>query len=178
MKRINRKTSLAFYGNINLVRGYCSKRKTNSFIIDGFLQCCDKYVGKQFINPTNVQYMNAPKQKRKPLGSTDKQVILENQNNKCIYCGEEFGNVVMVNGKTYPAYPVWDHVIPFSMSFNNHANNYVASCQICNAIKTDKFFDSLEDASQFIMEERNKKGIGSEKNNALDRLKFDELTHK
>ena len=49
-------------------------------------------------------------------------------------------------------------MIPWCYGYDNRVVNFVASCHICNAIKTDKIFDTPEQARGYIIERREKKG--------------------
>ncbi len=86
---------------------------------------------------------------RKPLAKTVKALILSAQNNSCIYCGVEF---ILLT-------PSFDHFIPWAWHKTRRYDNYVASCQMCNNIKSDKLFESVQHASDYIRDVRVNRGL-------------------
>lgn len=76
-------------------------------------------------------------------------IILKRQDNKCLYCGTPF---------IYEA-PHFDHFIPLSFLRRSSLENFVAACQLCNNIKSDKVFDSLEDVRKHIRVRRIGRGL-------------------
>jgi hypothetical protein len=83
---------------------------------------------------------------RKPLGRLHKRKLLEQQNHQCYYCGADLNEFGI---KTH-----FDHVVSFNYSGNNHPSNFVAACEMCNLLKSDLFFDSLEEAKEYVVNER------------------------
>jgi 5-methylcytosine-specific restriction endonuclease McrA len=65
--------------------------------------------------------------------------ILEQQARCCIYCDRPFGGDVRVT---------WDHFVPWSYSQRNE--KFVAACQRCNSKKSDKMFQTLEEARAYL----------------------------
>lgn len=53
----------------------------------------------------------------------------------------------------------WDHVIPWSFCQKNDESNFVASCQLCNSIKSDKVFEQIFEAKYYVQRERLKRGL-------------------
>ncbi len=45
---------------------------------------------------------------------------------------------------------VWDHLFPYAFSQDNGVENFVASCQICNAYKGAIMFQTIEEARTYI----------------------------
>lgn len=67
----------------------------------------------------------------------------------CFYCGNRFNKLIHKNG--YQVFqPQIDHVLPFSYSFNDDFDNLVLACQICNRIKADYIFDTIEQAMTYV----------------------------
>ena len=147
----NRKKECAIYGNTSLIRMRCYDCGTMAFVIDGQLQCCGRDIdeSRRKTIPKNF-YETPPRAKRKSVPFTDRAEILELQSYKCIYCGKEFGTSVWRKGKLVILKICFDHFVPFSFSFDNHKYNYLASCQICNSIKNDKMFDTIDEAREYI----------------------------
>jgi 5-methylcytosine-specific restriction endonuclease McrA len=84
--------------------------------------------------------------------------ILEVQNKKCLYCEKQFGDLYMKNGKVRQLKIQWDHLIPYSYSKENKFN-FVAACNICNQIKSNKIFNTVEEVFHYVRYHREKKGI-------------------
>ncbi len=143
----------AFYGNVKLDRVYCEDCKAYSFILDGEKACCEDMVDDQDGKPYKV--MSAPTPKRNTPTQYEKKDILESQEGRCFYCDLEFGSVVWDNRKKKARTLKinWDHFTPFAYGFNNKATNFVASCDICNKLKSAKVFNTIEEARKY-MEKR------------------------
>ena len=147
------------YGSKTMIRMYCSKCKTNAFVIDGILQCCDSEIEmpdtieKEKRESTGEQY-------RSRIPAKIKKAILESQNNKCIYCNSDLDGWVLNNKKNkyIKIRTHFDHFICWNYSRDNHQYNLVASCHICNGIKSDKCFYDIISTKDYINEKRRIKG--------------------
>lgn len=101
-----------------------------------------------------------PDRRSRPrLGKATRQAILTEQRHRCFYCGIEFGDVVRRRARVMVLRPQFDHVMPFAFSQRNDAAQvFVAACQVCNGIKGDLTFLSIEDACEYVRRERFKRG--------------------
>ena len=81
---------------------------------------------------------------------TLKREILAKQNGCCLYCGLAFGSYIRRRGRTTQTKVNWDHFIPYSYLYANPQTNWVAACNICNAIKHNKIFETLAEAQRLI----------------------------
>lgn len=98
------------------------------------------------------------KQRKKPTDRAQRG-ILEDQDNRCFYCGLRFGEWYH-DGKFARERSVrWDHLLPYSYSFNNNNDNFVAACQQCNGIKSARVFETLDEAAEFVRNRRLEKGL-------------------
>lgn len=88
----------------------------------------------------------------------DKYAILISQRGCCIYCGNPLDGFVYKRGNSIDLELEWDHAIPRALRVINDESNIVASCQICNSIKNDLVFDTIEEARGWIQERRRKDG--------------------
>ena len=79
----------------------------------------------------------------------DKEI--ERQNHNCAYCLLPFGSVVTMNRGEVIQNPVADHFVPFAYGGVHTQRNAIAACQICNNIKRDMIFDSVESASRYVL---------------------------
>lgn len=142
-----RKSCLAVYGNVAMVREFCESCGGMALVIDGLLACCDSVaVG----NPERWKRMSEPEYRRDHPTGGGKLAILSFQENRCAYCEVHFGTWVRRNGKPIKLAVRWDHVVPWCFNANNADENFVAACQICNGIKADLIFDTIEAARVYI----------------------------
>jgi 5-methylcytosine-specific restriction endonuclease McrA len=146
----------SIYGNTVLLKALCPICKEYNIVIDGVLTCCKTKLETKRVHSFTKRETN-PRQQRKNLPVSEKQRILKEQNYSCIYCTEKFGSYVARIDKVIKVRAHFDHVIPYSFAQNNHKNNFVAACSICNGIKHDFVFETLEEARKYIMEIRDKK---------------------
>ena len=97
--------------------------------------------------------------RRRP-GVATRLRILQEQGGRCFYCGSRFGTYVTRKGRLRPLRPAWDHVIPYVYLQANPDTNWVAACQICNHIKSDRMFQTVEAAREYIARRRARLGWG------------------
>ena len=148
------------YGSQALWRAYCPTCHTLSFVIDERMQCCGG--PPPLMGRVQVKQMTAATPKRKTPPKYKQREILATQENRCIYCEQEFNSahtrtehgteeviILVVN---------WDHAEPYCFGHNNNVANFVASCRVCNGIKSGKVFESLETAREYIRTRREAKG--------------------
>lgn len=78
--------------------------------------------------------------KRKSISENLRRMLMERQNNKCIYCNTE---LTLVNLEI-------DHFIPVKYVGDKRNNNLYASCSACNKKKWGYLFNTLEDVRIFV----------------------------
>lgn len=145
---INRKvkSTVALYGKVRMLRGYCKKCDGFAFMDkEGTLACCESKADR----PTRVRRMS-PMTGRKQPPPIIKQALLTSQNNSCFYCSRPFGTPVLRRRKLIFLRCEWDHKIPVSLWGSNESENFVAACQLCNSFKGDKVFETPENAIEFL----------------------------
>jgi len=103
--------------------------------------------------------MSQAQDRRKAPTAAERQMILELQGNRCLYCEMLFGAAVERKGRLIFLKVNWDHFVPFAYTQNNYAYNFVAACQICNGIKSSMTFKTVEEAKVYIAATRLLKGI-------------------
>lgn len=150
----------AQYGNTILKREWCPRCKQHALAVDGVLQCCDHKLGPGEASGVKVM-CEAERRRRTPL-EAERREILERQGHYCFYCGLPFGALVYREGHGVITKIHWDHYVPYSYSLDNHGCNFVASCQICNLIKSSKVFETPEEARLYVNYQRAKKGYRDE----------------
>ena len=153
-----KETEKVLYGSVAILRAYCNDCDTEAFIISGLLQCCDRPY--KIPEKINLQREIEGKHKRGYIPAKVKRKILKQQKNKCIYCGEDLDGFIhnkkkdrVVELRTH-----FDHFVSWNYSRNDGKSNLVASCQICNGIKSDHYFQNITCARKYILERRKEKG--------------------
>jgi 5-methylcytosine-specific restriction endonuclease McrA len=155
-KRVNHgHPVMALYGNVALERGYCPNCKSTSFIKNGNLVCCDIPVSDQ---PKKFHRETEAPQHRKTPPKAAKNRILEEQEDRCFYCGVWLESTRFRNGKPFTIKVNWDHQLPYAFSQNNATSNFVAACHVCNGIKSDRLFKTVEEAQLYLAQKRQQKG--------------------
>lgn len=96
---------------------------------------------------------------RKPVASRAQVEILKGQNGTCFYCGTTFGEIFPYRNHYVCARLEWDHLLAFAFCRNNCDKNMVAACEQCNRIKSDRVFDSIEEAIRYVRQRRKDKGL-------------------
>jgi hypothetical protein len=130
------------YGDISLQRGICSSCGEECLICkDGMSSCCGEHS-----TPHDSGYFvqEVPgRKRRRTLSHYFKMKILEEQENKCYWCGKVFGSYIMSpKGHLKLLTPCYDHYIPLSFMQGNRKDNFVAACQRCNLHKSAKIITS------------------------------------
>lgn len=146
---------VALYGNTPIQRGTCPKCKDVAFIRHGVYVCCGTPTEE---DAKNVQRICEPEQRRHAPAKKEQDRILEEQQFRCIYCDMPFGTIRHRGSKPVGLSIVWDHKLPYSATQNNDAENFAAACQICNGIKSNFHFRTIEEAQIFLMDKRRSKG--------------------
>lgn len=150
-----KKHVMAVYGSVSLERGYCKDCGQMAIIKNGLLQCCDSPAEGL---PNKFERMSEPFFGRRTPTKSEKDRILNNQENKCFYCGVTFGSMRFRNGSPFTVKIEWDHQLPFIYSQNNRAENFVAACVVCNRIKSSHVFQTVEEAQVHLADRRKSKG--------------------
>lgn len=148
----------AEYGNTKLPRAYCYKCRSHAFVIDDIIQCCSRYYDFE-AEKIKKMCLSSPFRKIPPIEVRKR--ILEKQQNRCLYCELEFGSIIFRKTKPMLVKLAWDHQIPFAYAQNNKDQNFCASCQVCNGIKSSIMFQTLDEAKLHILHIRKRKGYSS-----------------
>ena len=124
----------------------------------GRMACCDLVVDAAVARRHPIERMSEPVAQRKHPSTDDKLAILSTQSHRCFWCRTPFDGVAVRitsrGQRIVKLSPCWDHVEPFAWSYNNDPLNFVASCVVCNGIKSSKMFPDLEATREHIMARR------------------------
>ena len=76
----------------------------------------------------------------------DVRPLVKSQGGKCAYCLKVFGSRVFKPGKIVTLHAVAEHFVPKSAG----GEVLYASCQICNLLKSNYLFDSIEECREWL----------------------------
>jgi 5-methylcytosine-specific restriction endonuclease McrA len=83
---------------------------------------------------------------------------IEEQNNECLYCSREFGSAVTNAGVIENLRPEVDHLHPQAGGGRTNEKNVHYACHVCNRLKSDFLFDTVDEVKAFLVEEWERKG--------------------
>jgi len=155
MNAQRKKSYVGLYGKVSLPKAFCPNCQSFSFVMDDVLACCEISPSQP---PNFYKRESLPPAKRRILPLRQKRAKLIEQEWRCFYCERTLGSYVFRGGREVKLKIHWDHQVPFSYSQNNAEHNFVASCHVCNRIKSDRLFQTVEEARVFIETERRGKG--------------------
>ncbi len=69
--------------------------------------------------------------------------LVERYGNLCFYCRKEMATTI-------------DHVVPYSWDEDNSIDNLVPACGLCNALASNKIFETVVQKRAYIMKKREK----------------------
>lgn len=149
---------LAVYGNVVLERAECPLCGDWSFVRDGASACCSEPVPGSG-SAQRFKRMSEPEYRRRRPSVGEQAVILDAQSHRCLYCDRSFGGYYWRNGRALKVQLAWDHFLPYSMTANNYGHNFVAACRLCNGIKSDKVFQTVEEVRIYVQARAEAKGV-------------------
>lgn len=152
---------IALYGNRSILRDRCHVCDRQAFILDGKFACCGAPASGD--PARKVKRETQPEQRRRLLSAAEREEQLDRQENKCFYCFYTLGGYVQqryTNGRIcWKRLKVnWDHQVPYVLTQDNTAQNFVAACHVCNGIKAAFLFQTVEEARLYVQEKRKEKG--------------------
>lgn len=151
---------VAIYGNVRLIREQCPDCRNVALVVGGRFACCGReWVGADSDQTTHLQRFASPEFVRRKPSPHERSMILAHQDYRCFYCGHSLSAIYTQGVKTFRAKIHWDHQLPFAFSQDNRVDNFVASCNVCNLLKSSKIFETVEDARVYLVHRQGKKGI-------------------
>ena len=150
-----RHSYVGLYGQVAIQKEFCQSCRVFAFVLDGKLACCDQASQQQ---PTRTKRETETEGVRRLPPLNERKAQLLEQDNRCFYCLYRFGSRVLKDKTPVILRLHWDHVVPFSYSQDNRTRNFVASCQICNAVKYNHVFQTVEEARIYVATERTRHG--------------------
>lgn len=114
------------YGNTILTKDFCKHCQEESLInVNNEFTCCGTIARGKTTGQTKL--ISSACNKKRTLTQNQQIKILKEQNYKCFHCE------IDISSKSIH----FDHLEPFSFSYNNHISNFVASCVKCNLKKSN-----------------------------------------
>ena len=147
---------IAEFGSTRIKRAFCKYCDQYALVIDGELQCCDRPCGEEK-PPKRIKKMSLA-DGRRGLSLRSRRDILREQDYRCLYCNQTFGDTVRRKSRRLRLRIEFDHAIPFAFCADTKAENMVAACHVCNGIKSSRIYGSLDEARTDLMFRREEKG--------------------
>lgn len=141
------KQHLAVYGNTRIVRAHCYACGRYALVVDEEMQCCGRKVQTA---PTKIRRISEPEAKRRNLSKAEREYILAQQEYKCLYCDVLLDGYVHYHGEIKKVRITWDHMAPYTYTLDNHAENFAATCQFCNAWKSSLIFKTVDEVRIYV----------------------------
>ena len=155
------KAERVLYGGIAIHRMVCPACGGTALVIDGRSACCNE----KLPTPTHETHHreSSGASVRDIPKCAERAAILEEQDHRCVYCQRLFGSYVFRSTDPKPRQLKihWDHFVAWSQSLNNQSSNFVAACQLCNGLKSDKFFIDIVSAREYINARLKAKGYST-----------------
>ncbi len=145
---------LAVYGNVRMIRDYCPVCNDLVLFPRGKSACC----GFAPLKAPGRWEVVVPPHRRHPSQTRQDALLLE-FGNGCAYCRMQFGTLVEWGKRRAVLRLVWDHFIPFIATGDSSDENFRPACQLCNGLKRDRLFQSLEEAQGFVARSFDRKGV-------------------
>lgn len=122
---------------------YCQACQCESFVIDRRFTCCGRH--------SDLAYVKEVKKKiRRPNASELRDLRAKFERAGCFYCMRPFGIKVKQRGRMIQLRYQLDHILPWSRFHNNGDYNFAAACHVCNFLKGDRIFPSIEATRQWL----------------------------
>lgn len=153
-RRVKRSTKpgLAIFGTLAIPRMMCPRCGYMALVVKNKMACCDLPVT---VDPVETVRESLPPIERRHVSQEERDRIVAEQGGLCIYCGLWFGSTTIRHRREYVLHVTMDHLVPFCYDGND---NILAACQICNGIKNDRYFRTLDEARVYIQLRRDELG--------------------
>ena len=138
---------VAKYGSVYMIREKCPECGDTSFVINGKSACCNIPIK---ININKFQNMIQGNIRKGKPNKDIRKNLLEIQQNACAYCRHTFGTIYIRKNVTYRLKINWDHFVPYSFIQANDKLGWVAACNVCNNIKSNSIFASIEEVVKYV----------------------------
>lgn len=143
-----RSTVVSRFGSTSIARSWCPNCDSTAIVREGKFLCCGEPYDERGAVLTE-QSVSTSGRRARPTAARQAELLAE-QENRCLYCRNKFGEQIRYGTLSLRVSVKWDHLVPLAVSGDNRDSNFVASCQICNGLKSSSVFDTVGDARDFI----------------------------
>lgn len=161
------------YGSVALLSEICPECHAESFVVEGHFNCCGLPYEKV---PDRWKRMSSTSDLRRKFSAAFRQSLITSQNDVCYWCGIPFDREEFNDGKRIKKHVHIEHIEPFIYAANEDDENIVASCSICNWIKTDYVFKDTYACKAYVRTQRILKGYSTNKYARRERIGHLELS--
>lgn len=125
----------------------CKEPNLEGFPIKTCSVCCGKLDGYRLEIPKRYRVLAGTRRKKCALSKHTVQVLLDQSDNECAYCGDE----ISLSKNNFEI----DHILPLCVGGSNNLSNLVACCVLCNALAGRYVFNSFLEKKIFLLKRRN-----------------------
>jgi 5-methylcytosine-specific restriction endonuclease McrA len=144
------------YGATEMLHGYCATCDDTTFA-DDEMRCLDCKAPVTIERKVRREVRGTFRRKKPTLAH--QRALIERQRGRCFWCGYLFGSHwVSPGNRLRKLMPVFDHFVPFAYTGSCDDREFVASCSICNGIKTSHMFDSEDECRAYVVRKAAAKG--------------------
>jgi hypothetical protein len=148
---LGKKSVIALYGDVKLVRAWCNSCEAYSIVLNGILQCCNSKIdGKSTAQVRMSGKPNPGKEKQDSIREKRKRAVSIrderlNQNGGSHTSKEwnalckKYNYLCLCCGERKPL--TKDHIVPVVLGGTDDIENIQPLCQKCNIKKHAKYFD-------------------------------------
>ena len=143
------------YGSVAPHSEMCPFCKEEAFVVDGKFTCCKR---RTMAQPDRWKRMSAGRTTRYRYGRFFRDELIQTQNGLCFWCLIPFATREYRGAREIQKKIHIEHIEPFIYASCDVPGNLVASCSVCNQIKSCLMFPNIYDARDFIQNRRLLKG--------------------
>lgn len=139
------------FGSVILYRSKCPKCRQYMLSSNSFFECTTRLCDHEWVDD-QVEHVRKEisGKRRKALSPMERRQLIADQDNRCFWCGREFGSWVSRKNKLVALKCHIDHVTPYIYSESDRFKNKVASCHICNRWKSSKIFETVTECEIYL----------------------------
>lgn len=103
-------------------------------------------------------FRQSPVHKTVSVPAYVKDARIAEQDGRCVYCQRQFGAPILHNGEVEILEPQLEHFVPRAASGRTTDSNVTYADQVCNRLKSDFIFDTVEEVTEFLAREWTRTG--------------------
>lgn len=146
------------YGSVALHSEMCQFCKQEAFVVSGKFSCCGRRTAAK---PNRWKRMSVASHVRYRYSRFFKEQLVTSQHGLCFWCLIPIFKTEYRGARQIEKCVHIEHIEPFIYSSCDVPGNLVASCSICNHIKSCLMFQTIYDARDYIQNKRLLKGYST-----------------